>query len=85
MQEHAYDLQAWIYTLALDALLRLRLGANYQPEQHLGGTYYLFLRGMHLGAAAPPQTNLGVYYLAPDLTQLQRWRQTFFTAQETSA
>lgn len=85
MQEHAYDLQAWIYTLALDALLRLRLGANYQPEQHLGGTYYLFLRGMHLGAAAPPQTNLGVYYLAPDLTQLQRWRKTFFTAQETSA
>ncbi|WP_338353202.1 exodeoxyribonuclease V subunit beta [Thalassolituus oleivorans] len=45
MKDHNYDLQAWIYTVALDQLLRVRL-PNYSPEQHLGGTYYLYLRGM---------------------------------------
>lgn len=48
MQEHAYDMQAWIYTLALDALLARRI-ENYDPKQHLGGVYYFFVRGMHLG------------------------------------
>lgn len=52
MQEHAYDMQAWIYTLALDALLARRI-ENYDPKQHLGGVYYFFMRGMHLGEQAP--------------------------------
>lgn len=52
MQEHAYDMQAWIYTLALDALLTRRI-ENYDPKQHLGGVYYFFMRGMHLGEQAP--------------------------------
>lgn len=52
MRDHRYDLQAWIYTLALDQLLRQRL-SDYEPSQHLGGVYYFFLRGMHLGQAAP--------------------------------
>lgn len=84
MFDHAYDLQAWIYTLALDALLRLRL-PNYSPEQHLGGVYYLFLRGMHLGEHSPQVTaagkveqSLGVYYQAPDYAHLQQWRAAFF-------
>ena len=58
MQEHRYDLQAWIYTLALDQLLRNRL-ADYSPQQHLGGVFYFFLRGMHLGAAAPLFSSAG--------------------------
>lgn len=45
MADHDYDLQAWIYTLALDRLLQQRL-ADYDPQQHLGGVFYFYLRGM---------------------------------------
>lgn len=47
MAEHRYDVQAALYLLAMHRLLRTRLGANYQPERHLGGAVYLFLRGVH--------------------------------------
>lgn len=46
MAHHRYDVQAAIYMLALDRLLKLRLGQSYQPEHHLGGAVYLFLRGI---------------------------------------
>jgi exodeoxyribonuclease V beta subunit len=46
MAQHRYDVQAAIYMLALHRLLKLRLGQAYQPEQHLGGAVYLFLRGI---------------------------------------
>jgi exodeoxyribonuclease V beta subunit len=46
MAHHRYDVQAAIYMLALHRLLRLRLGDAYDPEQHLGGAVYLFLRGI---------------------------------------
>ena len=46
MAAHRYDVQAAIYLLALHRLLKLRLGDRYQPEQHLGGAVYLFLRGI---------------------------------------
>ncbi len=46
MAEHRYDVQAAIYLLALHRLLRDRLGAAYDPAQHLGGAVYLFLRGI---------------------------------------
>jgi len=47
MADHRYDVQAAIYGLALHRLLRSRLGADYDPAQHLGGAVYLFLRGIH--------------------------------------
>lgn len=40
-----YPLQALLYSVVLHRLLRWRL-AGYDPEQHLGGVLYLFLRGM---------------------------------------
>lgn len=40
-----YDLQFLIYSLALHRYLRQRI-TNYSPEQHLGGVYYLYLRGL---------------------------------------
>jgi len=46
MARHRYDVQAAIYLLALHRLLKLRLGSDYQPELHLGGAVYLFLRGI---------------------------------------
>ncbi len=46
MAEHRYDVQATLYLLALHRLLKSRLGSSYQPEEHLGGAIYLFLRGV---------------------------------------
>ena len=46
MAQHRYDVQGALYMLALHRLLQQRLGAAYQPEQHLGGAIYLFLRGI---------------------------------------
>lgn len=45
MIAHDYPLQYLIYTLALHRYLQLRL-PDYDPQQHLGGVYYLFIRGM---------------------------------------
>jgi exodeoxyribonuclease V beta subunit len=44
--EHRYDLQYSLYCLALHRHLRARLQAHYDPQRHLGGALYLFLRGM---------------------------------------
>ena len=46
MAHSRYEVQAALYMLALHRLLRARLGAAYQPSQHLGGAVYLFLRGI---------------------------------------
>jgi exodeoxyribonuclease V beta subunit len=55
MTQHHYVLQATIYLVALHRYLRWRLGASYDPDQHLGGAAYLFLRGMGSG----PETSDG--------------------------
>jgi exodeoxyribonuclease V beta subunit len=39
-----YVLQALLYTVALHRYLRWRL-PGYDPDCHLGGVYYLFVRG----------------------------------------
>jgi len=63
MAEHRYDVQAAIYLLALHRLLRDRLGESYDPEQHLGGAVYLFLRGID----GPER---GCYFVPPHLPLL---------------
>ncbi len=45
MAEHHYPLQALLYTVALHRYLRWRL-VDYDPDRHLGGVGYLFLRGL---------------------------------------
>ncbi len=45
MREHRYQLQYLIYLLALHRYLRTRL-PGYDYERHIGGAFYLFLRGM---------------------------------------
>ena len=45
MHRHHYALQALLYTVALHRFLRWRL-AGYDPEVHLAGVAYLFVRGM---------------------------------------
>ena len=48
MSSHQYHLQYLIYTVALHRLLKQRI-KHYNVEQHLGGVYYTFLRGMSDG------------------------------------
>lgn len=69
MCDHHYDLQAGIYMLALDRLLAARL-ADYDPERHLGGAVYAFVRGMS------PERNTGVWYQPANAAYLERWRAT---------
>ncbi len=45
MREHGYHLQYLLYLTALHRLLRLRL-PDYDYDRHIGGAFYLFLRGM---------------------------------------
>jgi exodeoxyribonuclease V beta subunit len=45
MSRHHYALQALLYTVALHRFLRWRL-EGYDPDTHLAGVAYLFVRGM---------------------------------------
>ncbi len=51
MNRAQYGLQALLYTVALHRYLRWRL-PGYEPDRHLAGVLYLFLRGM-AGADTP--------------------------------
>ncbi|WP_045466514.1 exodeoxyribonuclease V subunit beta [Vibrio hyugaensis] len=64
MADHRYDLQYQIYALALHRFLRSRL-PNYDYEQHFGGVYYLFLRGMD------GQSEHGIFSAKPTFEFLQ--------------
>ncbi|EKO3847763.1 exodeoxyribonuclease V subunit beta [Vibrio harveyi] len=64
MADHRYDLQYQIYALALHRFLRSRL-PSYDYEQHFGGVYYLFLRGMD------GQSDHGVFSAKPTFEFLQ--------------
>nr|WP_067288737.1 exodeoxyribonuclease V subunit beta [Marinobacterium profundum] len=61
MLEHRYDLQYQLYTLALHRLLRQRL-PDYDYDTHMGGVFYLFVRGMRADA----QDRCGVFERRPD-------------------
>ena len=71
MAEHRYDVQAALYMLALHRLLKSRLGSIYDPDKHLGGAVYLFLRGVKgpqngvclIGASVPLLTALDAMLL----------------------
>ncbi|QKT02662.1 exodeoxyribonuclease V subunit beta [Ectothiorhodospiraceae bacterium 2226] len=49
--QHRYDAQYLLYTVALHRYLAQRV-PGYDYDRHMGGVYYLFLRGMQ--ADAPP-------------------------------
>jgi exodeoxyribonuclease V beta subunit len=67
MLEHRYDLQYLIYTLALHRFLGSRI-LDYDYDQHFGGIFYLFLRGMHPNH--PPGN--GVFFTRPPLALITR-------------
>ncbi|MFB2669640.1 exodeoxyribonuclease V subunit beta [Shewanella xiamenensis] len=59
ISDHRYDLQYILYSLALHRYLAMRL-PNYDYDTHIGGCYYLFLRGMSV-----QYPSFGVYYDKP--------------------
>ncbi len=61
-----YDLQYTLYTVALHRHLRRALGTGYDPARHLGGVYYLFLRGMSVDDPARP----GQWYVPADVERI---------------
>lgn len=60
MNDHHYVLQYHLYLVALHRYLGARL-ADYDYDRHIGGAYYLFLRGMQPSAGA----QRGVYFDRP--------------------
>ncbi len=66
MAGNFYHLQSWLYALALDRFLAARLN-DYEYEQHFGGIFYLFVRGLD---PAVPQR--GVHFARPSARFLQR-------------
>lgn len=72
MRESRYDVQYMLYSLALDKWLR-SLIPDYRYEDHFGGIYYLYLRGMR---ALPPPTvsmgaSMGIFALKPAAAQME--------------
>ncbi len=55
MKNNFYDLQYYIYIVALNQYLTHRL-PHYRYEEHFGGVFYLFVRGIH-----PDHPGCGVY------------------------
>jgi exodeoxyribonuclease V beta subunit len=73
IEEHQYDLQYLIYLAALQRFLKTRLN-NYSYDKHIGGVYYLFLRGMN------NDNNAGIYYAKPDAKTIDAFEALFFQA-----
>ena len=64
MIEAHYPLQALLYSVALHRFLRWRQ-PGYDPDVHLGGVLYLFVRGM-CGPESPASTaGAGVFAWQP--------------------
>jgi len=66
MNERHYSLQYHLYTLALHRYLALRL-PDYDYEQHFGGVFYLFVRGID-----PARPELGVFHDLPQAGLIEK-------------
>ncbi|WP_339725533.1 exodeoxyribonuclease V subunit beta [uncultured Paraglaciecola sp.] len=71
MSGHDYHLQAILYTLALHRWLKHKL-PNYDYQSHIGGAYYLFIRGM---SQAKPGN--GVYFVLPEQSMIEALDELF--------
>lgn len=71
MIAHRYDLQYQLYTLVLHRYLRQRI-PNYNYEKHIGGVYYLFLRGM-----TKEIPGNGVFYYRPEKKFIEEFDRLF--------
>lgn len=65
MLEHNYHLQYLIYTTAVVQLLQQRMD-DFSYEEHFGGVFYIFLRGIEEG-----ESMNGIYYRKPKESVIQ--------------
>lgn len=70
VNEHRYDVQYLLYTVALHLMLQQKV-TDYQYDTHFGGCYYLFVRGMQ-----PNQTQ-GVFFDRPNQAMIETLAQYF--------
>lgn len=77
MEAHHYFLQYHLYLVALDRWLTQR-HAGYQWESHMGGVFYLFIRGM------TPETRgeTGVFYDLPPRERIEALGASMYGAEE---
>lgn len=66
---HDYDLQYLIYLVALQRLLRARLGDAYDYDRHIGGAVYVFVRGLEVGE--------GIHHDRPPRALIDRLERVF--------
>ena len=66
MTHSSYPLQALLYAVVLHRFLRWRV-PDYDPEQHLGGVMYLYLRGM----CGPTTPGSGVFSWKPPVALVE--------------
>jgi exodeoxyribonuclease V beta subunit len=76
IEKNYYDLQYLKYRLALHRYLKQNL-IDYNPEQHFGGIYYLYLRGMSNNKL---HTGTGIYFRKISTFELTQLDAVFFGA-----
>ena len=65
MASNHYFLQYHVYLVALHRYLSWRLGDGYDYDRHVGGVFYLFLRGMQ------GETGEGVFFDRPPASRIR--------------
>jgi exodeoxyribonuclease V beta subunit len=70
MKGNNYNLQYYIYTLAMKRYLEKKL-PGFDYEKHFGGVIYLFLRGVR------SDNTTGVFYAKPALHQIENLEKLF--------
>lgn len=78
--ERRYDLQYLLYTLALHRYLRTRI-SDYRYDEHFGGIFYLFLRGM----SPDLETGNGIFFDRPAVPLIDRLDRQIFAHKEHAA
>ncbi len=73
MDERGYSLQYHIYTVALMRFLKTKLGDAFDYDTHIGGSYYLFLRGI-----TGDSGHGGIFFDRPERVLTERL-DTYFT------
>lgn len=80
MQDHRYDLQYLMYTVALHRYLATRI-PEYSYEEHMGGSFYLFLRGLRID----DESASGIFFDKPPIELIDALDQLFAATQGAPA
>jgi exodeoxyribonuclease V beta subunit len=83
MRDQGYHLQYLLYLVALDRYLRHRL-ADYDPERHLGGAVYLFVRGVRPDWRDAAGAPTGVFFHRPTTAAIARLSSLFDVPEATA-